>query len=309
MGLRPANAATDKSKPGRIDNEMVQAKINAERLVMQSVMGAIHHPTMPRPYRMDAMGGAHVLPAVGGISYNVKIGDSVYAMECDHVEPGVSIQNPDSSENRALNTFACVGNTAIVVSGDAKGAKGFVTGMHGGIEHVLVYFPQDVLEKMVIGDKIQVRAQGQGMKIEGFEDTVFAMNIDPHLFEKMHIMVENGKLQVPVAAKVPAYLMGSGIGSASAASGDYDIMTADKDELRRNHLDKLRYGDIVMLENCDTSYGRGYLGGAVTIGVVVHSDCIIMGHGPGVTTLLTCKTPLIEGIISTDANIASYIGV
>ena len=287
----------------------MKAKINAGRLVMQSVMGAVHHPVMGTPYRMDTLGMGHVLPATGGITYNVKIGDSVFAMECDHVEPGVSMQNPDKMENAALNTLACVGNVATVVSGDAKGDKGFVTGTHGGIEHVLVYFSSETLDKMTVGDKIQVRSQGQGMYIEGFEQTVFAMNMDPGLFEKMNITVEDGVLKVPVAAKVPAYLMGSGIGAVTAQNGDYDIMTADHDEIVRNGLDKLRYGDIVLLQDCDTSCGRGYLRGAVTIGIVVHSDCVKMGHGPGVTTLLTSKMPIIDGILNQKANLADYMGV
>ena len=287
----------------------MKAIINRERLVMQSVMGAVHHPQIARPYRLDSQGRGRVLPATGAITYNVKIGDSVYGMECDHVEPGVSIQNPDTEENAGLNTLACVGNTATVVTGDAKGDKGFVTGTHGGIEHVLVYFPAETLEKMVIGDKVQIRAQGQGMKIQGFEDTVSAMNIDPNLFDKLNITVENGKLRVPVAAKAPAYLMGSGIGFSTAANGDYDIMTADRDELKRQGLDTLRYGDIVLLKDCDNTYGRGFFTGAVTIGIVVHSDCVITGHGPGVATLLTAKTPVIEGVLDPKANLADYMGV
>ena len=285
-----------------------KAVINTSRLVIQSVMGEIHHPLAGQPYRTDDQGRARTLPATGGICYNVKVGDSVYAFECDHVEPGVSIQNPDKMMNAALNTLACVGNKAVVMSGDAKGEAGFVTGKHGGIEHVLVYFAQDALEKMAVGDKIQVRSHGQGMKIEGFEDTVRAMNIDPGLFEKLGVTVQDGKLRVPVVAKVPAYLMGSGIGSQTAYSGDYDIMTADRGEIERLSLDTLRFGDIVLLENCDTSFGRGYLTGAVTIGVVVHSDCVIIGHGPGVTSLLTAKTPVIEGVLSGGANIAEYMG-
>ena len=147
------------------------------------------------------------------------------------------------------------------------------------------------------------------MQIEGFERTVSCMNLDPNLFEKMNISVEDGKLIVPVAARVPAYLMGSGIGSASSTSGDYDIMTADHNEIVRLGLHKLRYGDFVLLEDCDTSFGRGYLGGARTIGIVIHSDCIKMGHGPGVTTLLTSKTPIIEGRLDAGANLADYMGV
>ena len=37
------------------------------------------------------------------------------------------------------------------------------------------------------------------------------------------------QIHVPVAACVPAHLMGSGLGSSEMMLGDYDIMTQDKD--------------------------------------------------------------------------------
>lgn len=288
------------------------AKIaNKDRLVMQGVMGQIKHPMMRElPFRVDCDGVGHILPNTAAITYNVKIGDSVYGWECDHVEPGVSITNPNSvKENDSLNMLSCIGNVATVVTGDAKGEKGFVTGTHGGVEHLLTYFPQSTIEKLNYDDKILVHAFGQGMKIEGFEKSVYALNLDPAVFEKMGITVENGKLVVPVAGKVPAYLMGSGYGEASTEHGDYDIMTQDWEEIKRCKLDHLRFGDFVLLENCDNAWGRGYLNGAVTIGVVVHSDCIRKGHGPGVTSLLTARTPVIEGVISEHANLADIMGV
>ena len=55
-------------------------------------------------------------------------------------------------------------------------------------------------------------------------------------------------------------------------------------------------------------YGRAYRKGAVTIGIVVHSDCLLAGHGPGVTTLMTCAKPLIKPVIDANANIATLIG-
>jgi hypothetical protein len=285
----------------------MKAVINRERLVKQSLMGRIHHPGAGSAYRLDARGASRVYPATGGITYNVAIGDSVYAMACDHVEPGVSISNADKEENTALNLLSCIGNEARVITGDAKGAKGFVTGTHGGIEHVLAWFAPADLENMAPEDKILIRGWGQGMEIAGFEDNVFAMNLDPDLFDRLGITVQSGKLQVAVAARVPAHLMGSGMGAASAYTGDYDIMTADRAEIARRGLDKLRYGDIVLLEDSDTSYGRGFLAGAVTIGVIVHSDCIKMGHGPGVTTILTAKTPIIEGFPDSQANLRHYL--
>lgn len=288
------------------------AKIaNKDKLVMQGVMGQIKHPMMRElPFRVDCDGVGHILPNTAAITYNVKIGDSVYGWECDHVEPGVSITNPNSvKENDSLNMLSCIGNVATVVTGDAKGEKGFVTGTHGGVEHLLTYFPQNTIEKLNYDDKILVRAFGQGMKIEGFEDSVYALNLDPAVFEKMGITVENGKLIVPIAGRVPAYLMGSGYGEASTEHGDYDIMTQDWEEIKRCKLDRLRFGDFVLLENCDNAWGRGYLTGARTIGIVVHSDCIRKGHGPGVTTLLTSRTPVIEGVISEHANLADIMGV
>lgn len=289
----------------------MQATCNSTQLVMLSVTGEIHHPLVrPKaPYRVSANGTPLVLPSIGGITYNVFIGDSVYGLAGDHIEPGVSLKHPSEVENMALNTYSCIGNTAVVVSGEAKGARGFVTGTHGGVEHVLLYFDPETLDKLCVDDRILIRACGQGMKINGFEETVHAMNLDPVLFEKMNITVEGDKLVVPVAATVPAHLMGSGIGHVSCTSGDYDIMTADREEIERYGLDKLCFGDIVLLENCDNTFGRAYRTGAVSIGVVIHSDCVQAGHGPGVTTLLSAQTPVIEGRQDAKANLANYFGV
>lgn len=50
--------------------------------------------------------------------------------EADHVKQGVSVENKGNDArfgqgaNVALNVLSCVENVAIVVSGDAKGAKG-----------------------------------------------------------------------------------------------------------------------------------------------------------------------------------------
>ena len=285
-------------------------KTNQDRLVMQSVLGEIQHPTVKElPVRLDCDGVAHTLPNTGSITYNVKLGDSVYGLAGDHIEPGVTIKNHNAArENEALNVLSCIGNDAVVVSGDAKGAKGFVTGTHGGVEHVLIYFAREDLEKMVIGDKIQVRAYGQGLKLLDYPQ-VSVMNCDPWVLEKMNITEENGKLRVPVAAISPAYLMGSGYGEPTACFGDYDIMTEDWDEIVRQGLDHLRFGDIVLLQNCDTTCGRGYPTGAQTIGVIVHSDCIRMGHGPGVATLLTSKTEIFEPVLTPSANLADMMSV
>lgn len=280
-------------------------KTNRDKVVKWSVMGKIHHP-IGGGYRITHEGVPMVLPATGGISYNVKIGDSAFGWAGDHVEPGVSIRNENKDENAALMTFACIGNEAKVVSGEAAGEKGYVTGMHGGIDHVLICFEQSTLEKLTIDDKIMIKAYGQGLSLDKHPE-VKLMSIDPDMFEKMNITEKDGKLQVPVVAVVPPYLMGSGIGSASAYTGDYDIMTGDEVEIKRLGLDKLKFGDLVLLQDCDNSYGRGYLKGAVSVGVIVHSDCVKAGHGPGVTTIMVSKTSDIEPIIDENANIGKFI--
>lgn len=280
-------------------------KTNRDKVVKWSVMGKIHHP-IGGGYRITHEGVPMVLPATGGISYNVKIGDSAFGWAGDHVEPGVSIRNENKDENAALMTFACIGNEAKVVSGEAAGEKGYVTGMHGGIDHVLICFEQSTLEKLTIDDKIMIKAYGQGLSLDKHPE-VKLMSIDPDMFEKMNITEKDGKLQVPVVAVVPPYLMGSGIGSASAYTGDYDIMTGDEAEIKRLGLDKLKFGDLVLLQDCDNSYGRGYLKGAVSVGVIVHSDCVKAGHGPGVTTIMVSKTSDIEPIIDENANIGKFI--
>ncbi len=280
-------------------------KTNTDRLVKLSVQGEIKHPVTASPYYTSKEGTVSTLPAMGGITYNVKVGDPAFGWAADHAEPGVTMKNEEQVANDALNLLACIGNEAVVVSGDAKGTTGYVTGTHGGVEHIIINFDKN-LDKMLIGDKILVKAYGQGLQLENFP-LIKVLNIDPLLFSLLNIVEESGKLKVPVAGIVPAYLMGSGIGDSSSNRGDYDITTTDMEEIRKNGLDKLRLGDLVMLKDCDNSYGRAYLKGAVSIGVVIHGDSIRMGHGPGVTTIMTCKEGLIEGVLASQANIADYM--
>ncbi|MCL2478521.1 MAG: DUF4438 domain-containing protein [Treponema sp.] len=281
-------------------------KTNKEFLPVQSVQGKVHHPTLKNIYRLGRDGDSRVLAATGGITYNAKIGDNCMKWVSDHLEPGVSLRNENKEENDAIQTFACIGNTAIVVSGKAKGAKGYVTGKHGGIEHCMIYFPEDVLEKMAIDDAVLIKATGAGLRVDGFPD-VFCNNLDPELFDKMGVTEKGGVLEVPVAFEIPAVLMGSGIGSRTSHTGDYDITTGDKEAFEKLNLKEMRFGDIVLLQDCDNTYGREYIKGAVSIGVVIHGDSTIMGHGPGITTIMTCKTARIRGKISADANIATYL--
>lgn len=280
-------------------------KTNKENVVMQSVQGKIHHP-LGDTYRISHEGEPMIVPATGGISYNVTIGDPAFGWAGDHIEPGVSVRNENNLENKAMMKLACTGNVAKVVSGEAKGAKGIVLGGHGGIDHTICIFEEDAMDMMAIDDKILVKGYGQGLRLLDYPE-IAVMNIDPDVFENMPITEGDDGLHVPVVLEVPPYLMGSGVGAASAYTGDYDIMTQDVELMKELGIDKLKFGDLVLLRDCDNTFGRGYQRGAVSIGIVIHSDCIKMGHGPGIATILSSKETRIHPTFDKDANIKNYL--
>ncbi len=292
-------------------------KLNLNQLVKVAVVGEISSPILWRGYQVSHEGKPLNLPSVRGITYNIKIGDSVMGWIGDHIEPGVSTCNKESkgdnarssSENSGYNAFSSIGNVATVITGRAKNKKGIVTGMHGGIEHVLMDFPDDVLKKFVYGDKVQVVAFGLGLSILDCPE-IKIFNLDPGLLLKINPNLNCKKeLEFPVVAKIPPYLMGSGLGGGSVVSGDYDITMADEKITKKLGLDKLRFGDIVAIEDTDNTFGRTFRPGAVTVGVVVHSDCVLAGHGPGVTTILTSREGKIKPIINKNANIGHYLKI
>jgi hypothetical protein len=287
-------------------------KTNQEKLIKISVMGEIASPTIRNVYNVSATGKPLVLPGVGGITYNLRVGDPACGWEADHVEPGVSVENKENdarsgqAANTAFNVLSCIGNQATVATGEAKGAKGVVTGKHGGIEHVLVDFPTEVLDDLLLGDRILVKAYGIGLKLFDFPD-IKVPNMDPHLLEAWNPEPNGDKLEVPVTHIVPAAIMGSGLGANQVNSGDYDIQLFDETVVAQYGLKSLRLGDIVAIIDADHSFGRIYRQGAVSVGVVVHTNCITAGHGPGVTTLMTSSDGKIIPKVSQNANIASLL--
>jgi hypothetical protein len=289
-------------------------RTNSQSCVIQSVIGGIAHPriSLKNPYLVDQGGNVHVLPGVGGITYNVFVGDPAFGFAGDHVEPGVSItldeRERDGASLGALCILACIGNEARVVSGEALHARGFVTGKHGGVEHVIVDFAPPVLDKLVVGDRIQIKACGQGLKLRDFPD-VQVMSVDPELLQKMGIVAQGNQLVVPVTHVIPASIMGSGTGSRHSFSGDFDIQVADKDLVQKHGLQSLRVGDVVAIRDCDCRFGRSIKSDAITIGVVVHASCLVGGHGPGVTVIMTTPKKLIVPKMEQDANIARYLGI
>lgn len=285
-----------------------------EKNVVEFLLQCQPGPPRTRPsWGVGHGGDPFLLPGIGGITLNVQVGDSAFGLAADHVEPGVSCTANAAKYNEfpndAFHLFSCVGNSATIVSGRAKGARGVVTGHHGGSEHVMVDFARSVREKMTYDDKIMIRAKGQGLALLDYPK-IKLFNLDPALLKKMKIKEKKGgKLVVPVTTLVPAVCMGSGVGQSHVATGDYDVMTSDPATVKKYSLDKMRFGDMVALLDHDNSYGRAYKKGAVSIGVVVHSDCLLAGHGPGITTIMTCPKPLIEPVLDAKANIADILRI
>jgi hypothetical protein len=283
---------------------------NRRQLVRLSVVGEVTPPRYrpDSPYRISIHGEPRVLPGTGGVTYNVRVGHRVRDIVGDHVEPAVSMKNPDEAANGGLNVLACVGNVATVLSGAASGDVGVVTGKHGGAEHVMVDFPPETLEKMIPGDRILVKSIGTGLALPAFPD-VKCMSVDPDFFERWVTETRGDKLAVPVTHVVPAAVMGSGLGRDNAYRGDYDITMFDDATVEEFGLEDLRLGDLVAIVDADASYGRYYHRGSITVGIICHGDSIIAGHGPGVTCLLASRSGALDPVIDPRANIADILGL
>lgn len=291
-------------------------RLNLDQLVAVVVQGQIAHPiARANPYRIGYDGVPRVLPGTGGIVLNRRIGDPCVGLAGDHIEPGVALHHngrevvgPRDGPNTALLTCACVGNVARVISGPCTGQTGWVTGKHGGINHVLVDFPARVLARLEIGNRIQIVSHGLGLRLQD-HPAVDVLNCAPGLLGRWGLVERDGRLQVPVTHLVPSRLMGSGLGKSSAWRGDYDIQLADRAARERYRLGSLRFGDFVAITDADVRRGPIYRAGRVTIGVIVHGDSTVAGHGPGVTPLLTGPASALQPVHEARANLAEVLGV
>lgn len=263
---------------------------NSAALVCVSLGGAIVHPAFPglpaEPYRLAADGTPFLLPAWGGIVYNVSVGDDAFGWAADCIHPGVSIKGADDLKNRGLNVFSCLGNEAVVMTGRAQGARGVVTGKSGRFsEQTILHFPKEVRRDMAVGDQIVVRSHGTGIEIAG-QPTVACKGLSPRLFEALPKRQVDKRLEIGVVATVPAHLVGAGAGLTSEG-GSLHMQSTDRAALAAAGLDRLKLGDVVAFADTDSRYNHGYLRGAMSIGVVGQTDGPRAGYGPGVTIVMT----------------------
>ena len=201
-------------------------------------------------------------------------------------------------------------NAAKVITGDAKAIRDVVTGKHGGIENVLVDFEDKALERLAIGDKILIRGYGLGLSFIKYPH-IKPINLSPSLAKALPIREDKTKGILPYSRD--SYYSSGDYGFRSwvstLLSRDYDIQLFDKQSVEKYYLKTLRFGDIVAIMDADHTYGRIYRTGAVSIGVIVHSNCVTAGHGPGVTTLLTSVEGKIAPYIDSTANIGVYLDI
>jgi len=279
---------------------------NAAQLVEMAVFGNISQPTLRYPgYTLNQDGVGQVLPGMSGVVYNARVGDPAFGWAGDHVEPGVSIANPESGPEYALHYLTCIGNKAIVTSGLAKGAEGIVTGEHA---RLLVDFPPEVNDLLCVGDTVQIRALGRGLELTDYPH-ITLKKCSPALIEGMGIQaIDSRKIRVPVVMELPIRIMGSGA-ELNPDYVDQDLMSGDRELMAALGIDKMRLGDLVVINHADHRFGRGYREGAVSIALCIHGDSVMTGHGPGILTLMTCPESCIEWVIDPTANIAKILNI
>ncbi|QNK82153.1 DUF4438 domain-containing protein [Nakamurella sp. PAMC28650] len=277
---------------------------NRERLLTQVLIGEVWPALGDRhAYRTDADGVPFLLPGMGGVTLGVHPGDGATGYAADHLEPGLSIRHREERANMALQFLTCVGNVVTVRSGPAAGAVGRVIGQHA---YVLADFSESDLQQVCTGDQVVVHAYGQGLRLTDHPEIV-VKNADPDLLEGLGITTgPDGRLRVPVAVRVPAEAIGAGTGMYSEyANTDLMGAYAGQGEDLSLGLELLRIGDVVVLEDQDHRYGRGYRPGCTTIGVISTGHCRLFGHGPGPSTLLSGPTAAFDVVDEPEANVSN----
>ena len=285
---------------------MTSIKTNVADLVEVGISAQVAHPELSKGVYKPTKHGENVVPiGMGGIVYNVGIGSNAFRPGGDHIEPAVSIRNPDIEVDQALHYYGCIGNEVVLIDGPAAGKKGTITGEHA---RLIVHFDEDILQSMNGMDQVVVKTVGRGLTINGYEGVV-TKKIAPQILKRWDISVgSDGTLDVPVVAEIPSYIMGSGYELAPDFV-DQDMMTPDWEELKALGLQDLKLGDIVAVADSDHRFSRRYLEGAVTIALIMHGDSSWLGHGPGCQELMSCVNGEIRPVVDPNCNIGGLLGL
>ena len=280
-------------------------KTNEKKLIRMSIGGYVTQPSFKNPgYIPDNDGNSVILPGMYGVVNNVKVGDKAFGWNGDHIEPGVSIDSENINEHFALHYLVCTGNKAIVRSGEAKGKTGIVTGEHA---RNLIHFEQNILEKICVGDQIDIITHGRGLKLLDFPE-IKIKKIDPNLLKSMNFKVENKKLIVDVAIELPIKIMGSGA-ELNSEYVDQDLMSGDRSLMKKLKIDQMKLGDLIVINHADHRWGRSYKKDHVSIALCIHGDSVMTGHGPGIMTIMTGTKKNLDWRINKKANLKNILKI
>lgn len=280
-------------------------KTNEKKLIKMSIGGYVTQPSFKNPgYIPDNDGNSVILPGMYGVVNNVKVGDKAFGWNGDHIEPGVSIDSENINEHFALHYLVCTGNKAIVRSGEAKGKTGIVTGEHA---RNLIHFEQNILEKICVGDQIDIITHGRGLKLLDFPE-IEIKKIDPNLLKSMNFKVENKKLIVDVAIELPIKIMGSGA-ELNSEYVDQDLMSGDRSLMKKLKIDQMKLGDLIVINHADHRWGRSYKKDHVSIALCIHGDSVMTGHGPGIMTVMTGTKKNLGWRINKKANLKNILKI
>ena len=263
------------------------------------------HPSLADSWSVDDHGRPVILPGMAGVCYDVRVGSPVFSWAADHLEAGVSAGGAGPPPDAALQFLACVGNPVRVLTGPAAGGTGTVVGKHA---FVLCDFPQETLDLLGPGDRLLVRAAGQGLALLDHPD-VALRSFGPELLDGLPVRVDgDGRLAISVAAEIPAYLMGAGIGMSSEWA-NCDVMLTRPETVAELGYGHLRIGDVVAMIDQDHRWGRGHRSGWCAIGIVAHGIGVIPGHGTGVITIMSGPAERFALAVDRDANIGTGLGL
>ena len=280
-------------------------KTNEKKLIKMSIGGYVTQPSFKNPgYIPDNDGNSVILPGMYGVVNNVKVGDKAFGWNGDHIEPGVSIDSENINEHFALHYLVCTGNKAIVRSGEAKGKTGIVTGEHA---RNLIHFEQNILEKICVGDQIDIITHGRGLKLLDFPE-IEIKKIDPNLLKSMNFKVVNKKLIVDVAIELPIKIMGSGA-ELNSEYVDQDLMSGDRSLMKKLKIDQMKLGDLIVINHADHRWGRSYKKDHVSIALCIHGDSVMTGHSPGIMTIMTGAKKNLGWRINKKANLKNILKI
>lgn len=281
--------------------------LNRDKLLTIAVQGQVAHPQPSRNYLTTWDGKPKLSIGIGGINYNLKIGDPLFDWaNADQATMEVATEGiGDERFREAYLVYAAVGNEVKVLSGEAKGARGVVVGKFGS--YVLVHFDEKTKDRLAIGDLLQVKATGIGLTIQEFPE-VFLHSIAPDVLEKMNLKSRDNQLEVPVVKIIPAEIIGQGAGRSSLY-GHFCIQTCYPPDIEKYKLRELRFGDLVFLEDIQNDYGKGYYKGAGTVGIICSGPSDISGLGIGVLPILSSRQGKIRPRLDPEANIGRFLGL